>query len=83
MAPFSHGAVRRASAAPGAHPRIDPRYCTDDRDLGAMAQGLRVARDVENAPARATWRGQEVLPGPDLWRRQRTAGQTRRPRIGH
>jgi choline dehydrogenase len=66
MTPFSHGTVRLASAAPGAHPRIDPRYYADDRDLDAMAQGLRVARDIGTAPALASWRGQEVLPGPDL-----------------
>ncbi|MFJ4851588.1 MULTISPECIES: GMC family oxidoreductase [unclassified Streptomyces] len=65
MTPFSHGTIRLAGTAPGAPPRIDPRYYADIRDLDAMVQGLRAAREIAAAPALADWSDGEVLPGPD------------------
>jgi choline dehydrogenase len=64
MAPFSRGAVRLASTAPGAAPVIDPRYYADASDLDMMVAGLRMAREIGSADALAPWRGTEPLPGP-------------------
>jgi choline dehydrogenase len=66
MAGFSRGSVRLASAKPDAAPVIDPRYYTDTRDLDIMVTGLRMAREIGDAPALAPWRAAEALPGVDV-----------------
>jgi choline dehydrogenase len=66
MTPFSRGSLRLASMTPGAHPVIDPRYYTDQRDLDIVVAGLRIARDIGAAPALAPWRRIEALPGPEV-----------------
>jgi choline dehydrogenase len=66
MLPRSRGTVRLASAEPGAPPLIDPNYYADPCDLHVFAAGLRAAREIGRAPALGQWRGEEVLPGPDV-----------------
>jgi choline dehydrogenase len=66
MLPRSRGSVRLASAEPGTPPLIDPDYYADPRDLEATAAGLRAARQIGRAAALDQWRGEEVLPGPDV-----------------
>jgi choline dehydrogenase len=66
MLPRSRGTVRLASAEPGIPPLIDPNYYADPRDLHIFAAGLRAARDIGRAAALDQWRGQEILPGPDV-----------------
>ena len=66
MLPASRGSVRLASAEPGTPPLIDPNYYADPRDLETIAAGLRSAREIGSAAALDQWRGEEVLPGPDV-----------------
>jgi choline dehydrogenase-like flavoprotein len=66
MLPGSRGTVRLASAEPGTPPLIDPNYYADPRDLEVFAAGLRAAREIGRAAALDQWRGEEVLPGPDV-----------------
>jgi choline dehydrogenase-like flavoprotein len=66
MLPGSRGSVRLASAEPGTPPLIDPNYYGDPRDLETFAAGLRAAREIGRAAALDPWRGEEVLPGPDV-----------------
>ncbi len=66
MLPRSRGSVRLAGAEPGTAPLIDPNYYADPRDLHAFATGLRMAREIGHAAALDPWRGEEVLPGPDV-----------------
>jgi choline dehydrogenase len=66
MLPRSRGTVRLASAEPGTPPLIDPNYYADPRDLHAFAAGLRAAREIGRAAGLDKWRGEEVLPGPDV-----------------
>jgi choline dehydrogenase-like flavoprotein len=66
MRPHSRGSVRLADAAPDAAPVIDPNYYTEARDLGAIAAGLRAARNIGDAPALDRWRREEALPGHDV-----------------
>ncbi|WNI26648.1 GMC family oxidoreductase N-terminal domain-containing protein [Streptomyces sp. ITFR-16] len=66
MRPHSHGTVRLASADPTDSPLIDPRYYADARDLAAMVAGVRAARTIGSASALDTWRGAEVVPGPEV-----------------
>lgn len=63
MTPYSRGHVHLASAEPGAPPAIDPRYYADPRDLDIMTAGLRMAREIGEAPALVPWRRAEALPG--------------------
>jgi choline dehydrogenase-like flavoprotein len=66
MLPRSRGSVRLASAEPGTPPLIDPNYYADPRDLETFAAGLRATREIGRAAALDPWRGEEVLPGPDV-----------------
>lgn len=66
MAPYSRGRLRLADASPGTPPIIDPGYYTDGRDVDAVAAGLRVAREIGEAPAFREWRDHEVMPGRDV-----------------
>jgi choline dehydrogenase len=66
MLPRSRGSVRLAGAEPGTPPLIDPNYYADPRDLEVFVAGLRAARKIGRAAALDPWRGEEVLPGPDV-----------------
>ena len=66
MLPGSRGSVRLGAADPGTPPLIDPDYYADPRDLETFTAGLRAAREVGRAAALDAWRGEEVLPGPDV-----------------
>jgi choline dehydrogenase len=66
MLPRSRGTVRLATAEPGSAPLIDPNYYADASDLHAFVDGLRAAREIGRAAALDQWRGEEVLPGPDV-----------------
>ena len=70
MRPDSRGSVRLADAAPGTAPVIDPNYYTEPGDLDAVTAGLRAARKIGGGPALDRWRGEEVLPGPELQNEQ-------------
>jgi choline dehydrogenase len=62
MRPHSRGTVRLAGDAPV----VDPNYFGDDRDVTTMITALRIGREIGSAKALAPWRGEEVLPGPDV-----------------
>jgi choline dehydrogenase len=66
MNPRSRGTVRLATADPTAAPLLDPAYLTDERDLHVMATGVRMAREIGDAPALDRWRAVEALPGLDV-----------------
>jgi choline dehydrogenase len=63
MTPASRGWVRLASADPSQPPLIDPQYLQDPSDVSRMVAGLRLAREVGDAPALALLREQEMFPG--------------------
>jgi choline dehydrogenase len=65
MQPFSCGTVRLASSDPEDAPVVNPRYLSDPRDVAVMLTGLKIAREIGQAPALAPWRAAEALPGPD------------------
>jgi choline dehydrogenase len=66
MTPHSRGTLRLSGPEPTDPPVIDPGYLADPRDTEALAEGLRIARGIGEAPALAAWQGREVLPGPDV-----------------
>jgi choline dehydrogenase len=63
LSPYSRGSVRLAANNPDIAPLIDPGFFTDPRDLDGMLAGLRLAREIGQAPAMAAWRQNEALPG--------------------
>jgi choline dehydrogenase-like flavoprotein len=60
LKPESLGAVRLASADPGAAPVIDPQYLTHAADMRRMVAGVKRAREIFNAGAFDRIRGKEL-----------------------
>ena len=50
LRPRSRGTVRLASADPAAAPLLDPNYWSDPHDRDMAIKGLRLARDIMQAP---------------------------------
>jgi len=46
LQPKSRGTVRLASKEPDVHPNIDPAYLSDDDDIVALTEGLRLAQGI-------------------------------------
>ncbi|WP_198972335.1 GMC family oxidoreductase [Xylophilus sp. ASV27] len=61
LRPHSRGEVFLRSGDPLADPGIDPRYLSDERDLKALVQGAKMARDVLLAPPLARFRHRELF----------------------
>ncbi|MXW86130.1 MAG: choline dehydrogenase [Boseongicola sp. SB0667_bin_21] len=62
--PESRGRVTLMSADPLDDPRIETNYLSTDQDCQTMVEGLKVTRDIYNAPPfRPHW-NREVIPGP-------------------
>lgn len=66
MTPESRGTIRLASTDPARPPLIDPRYLADAHDVTRMAAGLACAREVAFADALASFRKEEISPGPQV-----------------
>ena len=64
MRPRSRGSVRLASDNPRASALIDPNYLSEPADLGILAEGVALARDIGAGAAFAEWRAEEIYPGP-------------------
>ncbi len=50
----SKGLLRLTSLDPRRHPAIDPAYLSDPRDAAALAEGVRITREIVAAPPLAT-----------------------------
>lgn len=66
LRPESRGHVAIASADPRAHPLIDPAYLSTEGDRRVMRDALRLTREIFAAPAFDPFRGEELLPGPEV-----------------
>lgn len=64
--PQSRGTVRLRSTNPLDPPRIQPEYLRERADWTPMLDGLRLARRIARARAFDAFRGDEVLPGPQV-----------------
>ena len=62
----SRGQIRLASSDPFEHPRIDPRYLSDSRDLGLLVEGCKLAREFAHQAPLSTYLTGEVFPGADI-----------------
>ena len=66
LQPASRGTVTLASADPLAPPRVDPRYCTEAKDVDLLIAAVRRCREIMQAPAFRSFVAGEILPGADL-----------------
>jgi choline dehydrogenase len=62
----SRGRLRLASGDPRHRPLIDPGYLSDVRDLGALAAGVRMARDYGTAAPLSKACAAELSPGREV-----------------
>ncbi len=63
--PKSRGEIRLASSAPGAAPRIDPRFLEDPDDLQVLIVGIRKCRDICAHPTMKDHLREELTPGAE------------------
>ncbi len=66
LRPESRGTVGLASADPFDDPRIDPNYLATEEDRRAMREALKMCRELLGQSAMEPYRGEEVLPGPNV-----------------
>jgi choline dehydrogenase len=66
LRPESTGSIHIASADPAAPPAIRFNFLSAELDGETTVAGMRIARQLMNAPAMDAIRGEEMAPGPDL-----------------
>ena len=64
--PAAAGSIRLGGPGPLDPPVIDPRYLAEPEDREAFRRCLELAREVGGARALDHWRGEEILPGPEV-----------------
>ena len=63
LRPNSRGRLSLRSADPADKPRIEPNFFTDDTDVAAMAEGIRIIRRILSQCSFERYRDAEVAPG--------------------
>ncbi|SER27250.1 GMC family oxidoreductase [Natrinema salaciae] len=66
LRPESRGRITLDSADPFDEPAIDPQYLTAGDDLEVLLEGVKLAREIMRAEPFDEYRGEELLPGPDV-----------------
>lgn len=61
--PKSRGVLELASADPHQPMRIRQNFFSDERDLKALTESLKLAREILNKPQLSRFRGKELAPG--------------------
>ncbi len=62
--PEARGRILPTGPSPEDPPHIDPNYLDIEVDRRRLRRALRLARAVGGHPALASWRAEEMLPGP-------------------
>lgn len=70
LLPESRGRITLRSSSPFDAPAITPNYLASSRDLDTLVEAVRLFREVAAARAFDDFRGQEVLPGPEVRTRE-------------
>src|SRR5579884_2039001 len=63
--PRSRGEIRLRSSNPLDAPSIRANYLSDPHDMKVMLEGIKISRKLVGTKAFATYRGKELLPGPE------------------
>ncbi len=66
LRPQSRGYIHIKSADPADHPRIDPNYLANERDLKTLLAGIRAVRRLVSMPALKELVVRETRPGPEV-----------------
>ena len=66
LRPKSRGEIRLQGSDPFAPPDIRGRYLTHPEDIEHMVRGVRMARRILAANAFDAYRGEEIVPGPNV-----------------
>ncbi len=66
LRPESRGSIHIQSAEPGAAPAIRPNFLSEEVDRAALIGGMRIAREVGEAPALARYAHHELYPGTSV-----------------
>ena len=77
LRPASRGSVSLGSPDPRAAPVIDPAFLSNPADLPPLISGFIIARAILSAPAFASARAHELLPGPQVRTEQDIEGFVR------
>ncbi|MFO1107667.1 MAG: GMC family oxidoreductase N-terminal domain-containing protein [Bradyrhizobium sp.] len=77
LRPQSRGYIHIKSADPSTHPRIDPNYLADERDLKTLMAGIRAVRRLVSMPALKDLVVRETRPGPEVQSDQQVAEYVR------
>ncbi|NEO77413.1 choline dehydrogenase [Moorena sp. SIO4G3] len=64
--PQSRGYIRLSSPNPLVAPLIQPNYLTDQTDLQVLLTGIKLCRQILQASAFETFRGEELFPGTQV-----------------
>jgi choline dehydrogenase-like flavoprotein len=64
LRPESRGRTAITASDPAAPPAIRPNYLATEEDRRVAAQAIRITRDIVGQPALASYRPEEVRPGP-------------------
>jgi choline dehydrogenase len=77
LQPESRGRITLHSPDPLAPPAIEPNYLATAADLETLVEGVKLARRIAQARAFDSYRGEEVLPGPNAQTDEAIAEQIR------
>ena len=66
LRPESRGFVTLASTDPERAPRIHLNMLATDKDMASARRGIRLAREIFNAPCVRPYLEREIAPGPDV-----------------
>jgi choline dehydrogenase len=66
LRPKSRGHLAIRSRDPADHPLIVPGYLSDEADLAAMREGVRLTRRIAAQTPLDAYRGAEIAPGPSV-----------------
>lgn len=62
LRPHSRGELTLRSADPFEHPRLDPHYISDPRDVNTLVEGIKRSREIIAATALDPYRGGTIQP---------------------
>jgi choline dehydrogenase len=77
LQPESRGQITLGSPDPLAPPLIQPNYLSTPSDATTLVDGVKLARRIAQASAFATYRGEEIIPGPSAQSDEAIAEQVR------
>jgi choline dehydrogenase len=77
LQPESRGQIALRSPDPLTPPAIQPNYLSTPADVKTLVEGIKLARRIAQASAFASYRGEEVVPGPNVQTDETLAEQIR------